>query len=205
MTGRQSIDSNEKADDIATVTQPGGDDVAPYARPAEGRTPDGNEPLTLNKKNLGIYLNDHLAGAVAGVELAKRAANNNKGTEWGSFLESLSEEIEEDRRALLDLMNELGIKQDILKDAAAWLGEKVGRLKLNGKLVGYSELSRVVELDGLALGITGKLALWRVLKELQLPEVRATGIDLDALEERARKQRDGVEDYRLRAGREAFA
>ena len=156
-------------------------------------------------KNLSIYLNDHLAGAVAGVELAKRTASNNKGTEWGSFLERLGEEIEQDRRALLDLMGELDIRQDVLKDAAAWLGEKVGRLKLNGQLVGYSDLSRLVELDGLALGITGKLALWRGLKEADIPAIRATGVDLAALEERARKQRDELEDYRLRAARSAFS
>ena len=160
--------------------------------------------VDMDKKNLGIYLNDHLAGAVAGVELAKRTAKNNKGTEWGTFLERLADEIEQDRTALVDLMDRLGVKQDVLKDAAAWLGEKVGRLKLNGQLVGYSDLSRVVELDGLALGITGKLALWRVLQELDLPEVTAADIDLDALEERARRQRDELEEHRLEAARSAF-
>lgn len=159
----------------------------------------------MNTKNLSIYLNDHLAGAVAGVELAKRAANNNKGNEFGAFLEHLSDEIERDRAALVRLMNELAIPQNVLKDAAAWLGEKVGRLKLNGQLVGYSPLSRLVELDGLALGITGKLALWRSLQEAELPEVEATGIDLGELEQRARDQRDELEDFRLRAAEAAFS
>ena len=159
----------------------------------------------MNTKNLSIYLNDHLEGAVAGVELAKRAANNNKGNEFGAFLERLSDEIERDRTALVSLMNELGIAQNVLKDAAAWLGEKVGRLKLNGQLVGYSPLSRLVELDGLALGITGKLALWRSLQEAELPEVEATGIDLAELERRARNQRDELEDFRLRAADAAFS
>ena len=194
------VDSNEKADDIATVTQPGGAETAPIARSEAGRTPDGGSATRVNQKNLGIYLNDHLAGAVAGVELAKRAARNNQGSEWGAFLERLSDEIEADRTELVKLMDALGVKQDVLKDAAAWLGEKVGRLKLNGQLVGYSELSRLVELDGLALGITGKLALWRVLKAADIAQVRTSGVDLDALEERARKQRDELEDYRLRAG-----
>ena len=192
---RSRIDTNEK---VATVTPPAGDQAG------KGRTGDESAHYPgsgVNKKNLGIYLNDHLAGAVAGVELAKRAANNNQGTEWGEFLERLSDEIETDRAELLKLMGALGIRQDLLKDAAAWLGEKVGRLKLNGKLVGYSELSRLVELDGLALGITGKLALWRVLKAT---EIVAGGVDLDALEERARKQRDELEEYRLRAGRTAL-
>lgn len=159
----------------------------------------------MNTKNLSIYLNDHLAGAVAGVELARRAANNNKGNEFGAFLERLSDDIERDRASLVRLMNELGIAQNVLKDAAAWLGEKVGRLKLNGQLVGYSPLSRLVELDGLALGITGKLALWRSLKEAELAAVDAAGIDLTELEQRARAQRDELEDFRLRAAEAAFS
>lgn len=153
----------------------------------------------MNKKHLSIYLNDHLAGAVAGVELAKRAAGSNSGTEWEPFLERLSDEIEEDRQALLSLMSALGIKQDLLKDAAAWLGEKVGRLKMNGQLVGYSSLSRLVELDGLAIGIEGKLALWRALQKLGLEGVDASIIDLADLERRAAKQRDELENYRRRA------
>ena len=46
------------------------------------------------------------------------------------------------------------------KSAGAWTAEKFGRLKPNGQLTGYSPLSRLVELEGLKLGITGKLGLW---------------------------------------------
>ena len=44
-----------------------------------------------------------------------------------------------------------------------WTGEKLGRLKLNGQLLGYSPLSRLIELEGLMLGIAGKLAMWIAL------------------------------------------
>lgn len=159
----------------------------------------------MNRKNLSIYLNDHLAGAIAGTELAKRSAQSNQGTEWGDFLESLSAEIEQDRSQLIALMDQLGIKKDLLKDAAAWLGEKVGRLKLNGQIVGYSDLSRLVELEGLALGVHGKLSLWESLKKLSLPEVKAAGLDLDDLVIRAQKQRNDLEDFRLRAAAKAFS
>ena len=57
------------------------------------------------------------------------------------------------RRSLLATMEALGARVDRLKAAAAWGGEKLGRLKLNGQLRGYSPLSRVVELEGLALGV----------------------------------------------------
>jgi hypothetical protein len=42
----------------------------------------------LDEKFLSIYLNDHLAGSAAGVELARRALSNNRGTPFGGFLVS---------------------------------------------------------------------------------------------------------------------
>jgi hypothetical protein len=53
-------------------------------------------------------------------------------------------------------MDELRFGGDKVKNIAAWGIEKVGRLKLNGQLTGYSPLSRVVELEGLLAGIAGK-------------------------------------------------
>ena len=51
----------------------------------------------INRKLLGIYLNDHLAGSTAGMEVAKRSAGSNKGTGYGAFLRKLAKEIEQDR------------------------------------------------------------------------------------------------------------
>ena len=158
----------------------------------------------MNKKNLAIYLNDHLAGAVAGLELAKRSTGSNDGNEYGDFLSKLVIEIEEDQVSLIKLMEHLGIRKDLLKDAAAWMGEKVGRLKLNGQLVGYSDLSRVVELEGLYLGVQGKLSLWRNLKTLQLADIGTSGIDLTELETRAEIQLAGIEEHRSKAAVTAF-
>src|SRR5215210_1051121 len=84
----------------------------------------------------------------------------------------------------------------------AYVIEKLGRLKVNGQLTGYSPLSRVVELEGLHIGITGKLAMWQVLRELF--GERLESFDFGALIERAESQRDEVERHRLAAAREAF-
>ena len=64
----------------------------------------------------------------------------------------------------------------------------MGRLKPNGQLTGYSPLSRVVELEGLALGMTGKLALWKALRELVDEEPRLDAAELERLRERAERQ-----------------
>jgi hypothetical protein len=156
----------------------------------------------MNTKLLGIYMNDHLAGSMAGLELAKRAASSNEGTRLGDFLEGLVIEIESDRETLKAMMDHLGIGQDRIKVPAAWAAEKVGRLKPNGQLTGYSPLSRLIELEGLALGVTGKLGLWRALAATSED---LGSFDLEGLIDRARKQRDGLERHRVQAAQDAFA
>jgi hypothetical protein len=145
---------------------------------------------------LGIYLNDHFGGSTAGVEMARRSRDANNGTDFALPLAVICREIEEDRATLETVMEELGVGRSRVKPALAWLGEKVGRLKLNGRLRGYSPLSRVVELESLVLGITGKLRLWRLLDRVLDGESAA---DLPALAARAEGQRDRVEDLQRRA------
>jgi hypothetical protein len=152
---------------------------------------------------LAIYLKDHHAGAVAGASLAHRAAGANEGTPYGDELERVAAEIEEDKETLERLMAALEVQPDQLKDKAAWAGEKLGRLKPNARWRDYSPLSRLLELEGLMLGVTGKLGLWRALRG-QLGE-SVHGIDLVELEARAAAQRDRLEELRLRAAAEALA
>jgi hypothetical protein len=152
---------------------------------------------------LAIYLNDHLAGATGGLELAKRAAGSNRGTELGEFLERLRDEVEQDRASLVEAMRRLEIGRDRAKIAAGWAAEKAGRLKLNGRLIGYSPLSRVVELEALTLAVAGKLACWRALDALG--DARLRDIGLPALIERGERQREELERFRLDAAREALA
>jgi hypothetical protein len=151
---------------------------------------------------LKIYLNDHLAGSAGGVELARRLVSNNEGdATFGSPLRTLRDEIEVDRGALEQLMGELGVHRDRLKPAAAWAAEKLGRLKPNGQLTGYSPLSRLLELELLCLGITGKLQLWRELERTG-PEV--DGFDFARLAARAEDQRARVEGLHFQAASIAF-
>ena len=150
-----------------------------------------------------IYLQDHLAGATAGHELAKRAAASNSDTELGEFLRRLEREIAEDFQSLLDVMDELGVRPDPIKRSLAWGAEKVGRLKPNGRLLGYSPLSRVVELEGLHVGISGKLSLWQLLETTSGAEISSA--DLGELIARAQRQLGGLEPHRMAAAQEAFA
>jgi predicted DNA-binding ribbon-helix-helix protein len=159
----------------------------------------------MNEKYLRIYMQDHLAGSTTGLELARRTASANKDSEYGPPLTKLADEIASDRRQLENIMRDLGFGADKLKNAAAWGLEKMGRLKLNGELTSYSPLSRVVELEGLITGISGKRELWVALLEVAPTEPRLDAALLERLRDRAEEQRETVEELRQKAAREAFA
>jgi hypothetical protein len=158
----------------------------------------------LDSKLLGIYLNDHLAGSTVGLELVKRARGANEGTDYGDVLARVAKEIDEDRETLQRVMDALEVKRDHPKVLAGWVAEKLGRLKPNGQILGYSPLSRLVELDGLALGISGKLSLWEALAEVADADDRLDPAELARLSKRADRQRKEVWELRRRAAREAF-
>jgi hypothetical protein len=161
-------------------------------------------PLVPGGDKLAIYLNDHLAGSTVGLELARRVAANNEGTPYGPVLAEVAEEIAEDREALLDVMARMSVARDPLKLAGAWGAEKLGRLKLNGSLFSYSPLSRLVEIEGLSLGVDGKLGLWQALELTHGDDPRLRGVDLEALITRAKSQRRRLERQRRNAAKEAL-
>ncbi len=147
---------------------------------------------------LAIYLNDHLAGSTAGVELARRLRRSNEDDpEFGPVLAEVCAEIEADRETLKAVMDQLGVGQSKVKPLAAVLAERLGRLKLNGRLRGYSPLSRLDELELLQVGVAGKRRLWRALEHTHasdLPE-----LELGALAERATEQLRRLEALHLKA------
>ena len=155
-------------------------------------------------KLLAIYLNDHLAGATLGIQLARRALRNNRGTELGRFLEAFVAETSEDRAALETVMSRLGVRRSVAKIPAVVVAERLGRLKLNGRVTSYSPLSRVLELEGLTIGVAGKRSLWRNLREVAEVRERAADVQLDRLVERADEQLARLEEHRAAAARVAF-
>jgi hypothetical protein len=154
---------------------------------------------------LGIYLNDHLAGATGGLELARRTAGAHRGTETGTTLTRIAKEIQEDRESLLEIMAALEVPVRQYKVAAAWVVEKAGRLKLNGRLLDRSPLSSLVELETMRVGVEGKACLWRTLLQVAKHEQRLDASRLDSLIQRAASQLETLEPMRMAASAEAFA
>jgi hypothetical protein len=158
----------------------------------------------MERKMLAIYLNDHLAGSVVGEALAKRIARQNVGNQYGRGVADIAREIKDDQATLREVMEAVGARPKQVRLAMARLVELGTRLKPNGRLVGYSPLSRVLELEGLVMGITGKLELWRSMDVLE-EESTVRGFDFGRLAGRAEDQRDRVEALRVKAAQEALA
>ena len=154
---------------------------------------------------LGVYLNDHLAGATAGLELAEKLRDNNQGTELGKVMAALHHDIDQDRAALEEVMARLEVDRHPVKEAAGWMLERLSRLRLNPLLTGSADLTRLLETEALSLGIEGKLGMWLALKEAAAANPRLAGTDFDRLIERAGSQRQALEPHRVAAALHSFS
>jgi hypothetical protein len=148
---------------------------------------------------LGIYLNDHLAGATAGVELARRMASSQQSSAVGDALGQLASDVAQDRSALISIIAALGVPRRSYKAWLAWGGEKISRLKPNGHVVTRSPLSSLEELEILRLAVEGKAAGWRTLRTLADHDHRLDTQQLDELLRRARSQIEILEELRIHA------
>jgi hypothetical protein len=152
---------------------------------------------------LTIYLRDHHAAAQAGVALARRALRHDGRSDASGAARALVERIESDLTTLERVMTVLGVAPNRLKGAVAVVGERLGRLKLNGHVRGQSPLSEVVELELLASGIAAKAALWRSLAVAADP--RLAPFDFEALARSADEQRMEAERRRMDAAARTFS
>ena len=153
-------------------------------------------------KYLGIYLNDHLAVLAGAEEVVDRSMQSNSGTPLGELLQQVFASLKEDRRALEALMKERDVTQNRAKTSAAWVAERVGRLKLNGELTGYSPLSRLVEIEGIGLALEAKRAFWSTLSEVGISE--AGGRSTGELATQSEGQIEELENHRRAAAKEAL-
>lgn len=153
---------------------------------------------------LRIYLRDQLAMSIGWRELARRTARNNKGTDTGAAIDRAANAIAADVRTLGEVMRRLRIAPDPVKNTAIVAAERLGRFKPNGRLRGYSPLSRFEELELLTIGIDAKRQMWATLRDLAGLGTRIPDIDFDGLVARAAEQRADLEPHREAAGTEAF-
>jgi hypothetical protein len=155
-------------------------------------------------KAMDVYLNDHLAGATFGSDLARQIESLSEGTEFATQARELATQIEEDLQTLSGLMQRMGVTKNPLKQATTWLAEKFSRVKLTGLSSGERSLGLFMALETLSLGVEGKASLWRVLRVVEDKYPALEAGELDALIARAEAQREVLESERIAVGRRTF-
>ncbi|WP_019819720.1 hypothetical protein [Saccharomonospora saliphila] len=154
---------------------------------------------------LSTYLNDHYAAAVAATELTRRMAAARRDAADAAEFAALADGAAEHLRALRAVLSELDIPVRRYKATAAWAGEKLGRLKLNGRLLSGSPSSPVVELDGLAMLLTARAAVWRALLAVARHDGRLDERELIEAVGRAENQAESVRVLHTRYAEAGFA
>jgi hypothetical protein len=154
---------------------------------------------------LGIYLNDHLAGATAGAKLARRVAGSHQDPRYRKRLAGLAADIAADRQALLQLMHGAGVPVRGRKILAGWAAEKATRLNPSTSFLTRSPLRELIELETLYLGIQGKAAGWRALLAAAANDGLTDQQRLRVLLDRAGDQLAVVEELRIQASASLFS
>jgi hypothetical protein len=157
----------------------------------------------MSSNPLITYLNDHLAGSVAALQLLEHLLALPPGAAHEQ-LRVIRTEVEEDQRALQDILKGLGGKESQLRKAAAWLTERLGQAKLKLDDPGDGDLRLFEALEAVGLGIQGKVSLWRALASVAAAMPELQRVDFQQLERRARDQFERIETLRLRAARTAL-
>jgi hypothetical protein len=158
----------------------------------------------MSGKTLRTYLNDHLAGSVAALELLDHLADLHPDPDRKRFFTGLRAEVEEDQTVLQKLLEKVGGKESTVRKAAAWLSEKFAEAKLHLDDLGDGQLRALEAIEALGLGIQGKLALWRALGAVADRVPQLQGVDFARLEHRAIQQHERVETQRLQTARVAL-
>jgi hypothetical protein len=151
-----------------------------------------------------VYLNDHLAGATAGADLAKQAAERHDG-ELGEFFAQLADEVGADYNTLTSLMDQMDAHASGAKEVLAKAGSEISEAKFSGESIDDPEFGTFITLETLSIGVEGKLCMWKALKVVadDYPELSST--DIDTLIERAQSQRDKIEGKRLEVASTALS
>ncbi len=137
------------------------------------------------RERLHTYLNDHLAGSVAAIELLDEVIEHHSEDRFGKIFRDWRGDIRVDQETLRNLIRKLGAEESAIRKAGAWVG-------------------LLQALEALALGITGKRLLWRSLGAIAQNFAALQGTDFGELEKRAQDQFERVETLRLEMAPEAF-
>lgn len=154
---------------------------------------------TIDRSAFESYLNDHLAGSVAALELMGRLAESLGPSPLGELMRRFKVELEEEQALVRRLVEQSGGAESPVRKAVAWFGEKVARLKVGPGTSDASGLMLFEALELLGVGFWGRRSLWRALAHLEREAPLHAGIPFTLLAEGAERQLSELEPFRLEA------
>ena len=144
-------------------------------------------PPTVDHRLLRIYVSDHVAGAAGALARVERMSRTYAQTPLGGPLADLAEDLADERAVLLEVADRLDLPLSRWKSLATAVGERAGRLKLNGRLTSASPLSALLELEVLRGGVCAKRGIWQSLASwsaaLGLDQGRFLDLDRQAVDQ----------------------
>lgn len=160
-------------------------------------------PASMDRELFGLYLADHFTGATAGLERLELMVRTHRDTPLHAELAEMAEQLRAERELYRDLLHALGVPRRRYRQAAAWVGERVGRLKLNGRLLERSPMTAVLEAELMRSAVLGKIGGWQTLQE-HAAELRLDPAQFAELIDAARAQIDVLDRFHAYARERAF-
>ena len=158
----------------------------------------------MSHSEVQTYISDHLAGAAGAIALMEHVEKA-FAADVAAVVREVRIEVEEDRQTLVRIAAEIGVHESAPRKLSGWLGEKLTELKLALDDGRSGPLNLLESLEGIGMGIDGKLALWNGLRLAASSDARLATADYERLAERARDQRERIEAVRLDAVRSVFS
>ena len=182
--------------------RPPGRSVVPLPVLGPGRG-EPRIPDSMDHYLFGLYLSDHFSGATVGLERMELITRTAQDTPFYAELAEAAEQLRAERELYRDLLNALGVPRRRHRQAAAWLGEKAGRLKLNGRVVRRSPMTTVLEAELMRSAVLAKIGGWQTLRE-HADELGLDAARLAELTAQARAQIELLDRFHAWARERAF-
>ncbi|WP_369369835.1 NAD-dependent epimerase/dehydratase family protein [Promicromonospora sp. Populi] len=160
-------------------------------------------PASMDSYLFGLYLSDHFTGATAGLERMELMTRSYRDTPFHAELAESTEQLRGERELYRDLLDALGVPRRRHRQVAAWVGEKVGRLKLNGRITQRSPMTAVLEAELMRSAVLGKIGGWQTLRD-HAAEIGLDPTQLDELISRAHQQIEMLDRFHAYARHRAF-
>lgn len=107
------------------------------------------------------YIQTHLAGAGAGIDLFSHAAGSVRDHAVRAELRRIRDELLDERRRLRRMLDDLGSSESLVLTTAARTGGFVARLK--PQVTRHTDTTDLIQLETMRDAVAGKIAGWQAL------------------------------------------